>query len=135
MERKKLLNTYTEEYEKVKAIALEISGVKELLYNEIDRLLSIEESQLKAVQAEEEILKKRSGELNGRLRQLPGIEKRVATLSRDISEYENIYSTLLKKKEEKRMNAAKTIDDLTIRVLQTTATSPRRELRLKEPPG
>lgn len=130
MERMQLLDEFTEAYAPVQRLSQEIVAVKSLLEREIDRLLRIEEMELNSIRAEERVLFAEAASLRERLRELPSVEQRFANLQRDIEEYEKIYSTLLRRKEEKRMSAGQTLDELTIRII-SPALIPRQPVRPK----
>ncbi len=117
MEKSRLLVKYTDEYDEVRAVSSEISTLESMLEEEVKRQFEVEAYALKTIRDEENFLTERAAQLRVRLKQLPEIEKKYAALSRDIGEYESIYATLLKKKEEKRLSVAQSTEDIQISVI------------------
>ena len=117
MRRARLLEKYTEEYDEVKAINEEIVSIRTMLEKELRRIYELEESALQAMRTEERILASKARSLREQIKKLPTVEYELNSLARDIQEYEKIHTMLLQRKEEKRMNAAKSLDELTIKIL------------------
>ncbi len=117
MEKSRLLVKYTGEYDQVKAVQEEIGTLEKMLEDEVSRQFDVEAYALQSIKDEEKYLANHAAELRARLKQLPEIEKKYAALSRDIDEYENIYATLLKKKEEKRLSVAQSSEDLQVSII------------------
>ncbi len=128
MQRAQLLEQYTEEYEKVKNINQEIASIKSMLAQEIQHLFKIEKTALYALKEEEQLLRKKAQSLRAQLKQLPEVEQQFTNLSRDIQEYEKIHTTLLQKKEEKRLSAAQNMQEFTIKIINP-AIVPAKPLR------
>ncbi|KAA3660632.1 MAG: hypothetical protein DWQ10_06250 [Calditrichaeota bacterium] len=117
LQKIKLLNDFTEEYEQVKAVESNISYIRALLQKEVDRVLEIEKATLNAFSAEKKILQAKYGVLKKQLRNLPEIEQKHEALFRDVNEYENLYSILVKRKEEDTLNAFKNMNPVKIEIL------------------
>ncbi|MCA9735344.1 hypothetical protein KC799_24615 [candidate division KSB1 bacterium] len=117
LQKIKLLNDFTEEYDAVKALESNIKYIRALLQKEVDRVLEIEKATLNAYYAEKKILENKFTSLKKQLQNFPEIEQKHESLFRDVSEYETLYSTLVKRKEEDKLNAFKDINPVKIEVL------------------
>jgi uncharacterized protein involved in exopolysaccharide biosynthesis len=121
LRRTVLLEKYTDEYHEVVAVNESMAAVRKMLREQVDQLKQLEEAallnNLKVLQAEEDVLQTKAAELRSNLKTMPEIEQRYTDLSRDISNYEKIYSTLLQSQEQERLNEARNLNEVSIRII------------------
>jgi uncharacterized protein involved in exopolysaccharide biosynthesis len=125
LRRATLLEKYTPEYDEVVNVDESMAIIQKMLREKINQLKALEEaailSRLRVLQAEEEIVRGKLEELRVKLKDIPEIEEHYTNLSRDIGDYEKIYTILLQNREQERMNKARNLDEVSIRILSPPA--------------
>ena len=135
IERQRLLQEYTPQYVEVINIEQQIEAARQQITREVQQIVREEASSLQALQAEEKILR----DLMQRTRQeISGLAQReyeLAQLSRGIEDTREIYSILLKQREEARISLAKLQEDVKIKVINPAVAgvnpvSPNKKLNV-----
>jgi uncharacterized protein involved in exopolysaccharide biosynthesis len=121
LRRATLLEKYTPEYDEVVASNESIAIMQKILREKVNQLKALEEaailSRVKVLQADEEILRGKLEELRVKLKDVPEIEQHHTDLSRGINDYEKIYTILLQNREQERLNKARNLNEVSIRIL------------------
>ncbi|MFZ5518900.1 MAG: GumC family protein [Candidatus Zhuqueibacterota bacterium] len=117
LQRNKLLQKYTPEYEEVVNMDKAIENIRGFIRTEIDQIIYSEETAIRALNAEEDVLKRTIAELNGQVKRLAYNEYELNQFSRGISDNRDVYSMLLKQREEARISQAKLERGVKIKVI------------------
>jgi len=128
LQRNKLLQKYTPEYEEVVNIGKAIENIQGFIRNEIDQIIYAEETAIRALNAEEDVLKRTIAELNGQVKRLAHNEYELNQFSRGISDNREVYSMLMKQREEARISHAKLERGVKIKVI-SPAMMPSRPFK------
>jgi uncharacterized protein involved in exopolysaccharide biosynthesis len=133
VEREQLLLVYTPEYEEVIAVEKKIAATKAKISSEIRQIYDQEMSSVKALAAEEAELNKAIGDINYEIKKLAQQEYEYNQLNRGIDDNRDIYSMLVKQKEESRISMSKLEKDVTVKVISpavvpTQPAKPNRKL-------
>jgi succinoglycan biosynthesis transport protein ExoP len=135
LERDELLQKYTPKYEKVVNLEEAIASTKKRIELEINQIIDSEEAAIRALQAEEEVLVKTISTLNWQIKQFAEKEYDFSRLSRGINDNREVYSMLLKQREEARISQSKLGRGVTIKVISpamvpTEPIRPRKKLNV-----
>ncbi|MCX6639757.1 MAG: GumC family protein [bacterium] len=106
-ERERLRQKYTDSYDEVKDKDEEISGLRSRIAAEIKDIIGVLQSSISSLTSEEATLRKSGDAIRGQIRGLSGKELELQKLSRGINEAEELYSMLLKQREEARLSKSK----------------------------
>ena len=117
MRRDRLLQRYTPEYEEVVQLEQAISRTQLRIEQEVDEIVKLEENAIRALQAEEKLLQDTINELNDQIRVFAQKEYELTRLSRGIDDNREVYSMLLKQREEARISQAKLERGVKIKVI------------------
>lgn len=129
----KLLQNFKPEYEGVVELERDIAAIKDKIQSEIHEIIEQEETAIQASKAEEQILKESIAQLKQEIKDLAQKEYEYTQLSRGIADNREIYSMLLKQREEARISLAKLERGVTVRVIDpasapTDPIRPRKKL-------
>ena len=102
---------------------------------EINQIIDSEEAAIRALQAEEEVLVNTINTLNWQIKQFAKKEYDFSRLSRGIDDNREVYSMLLKQREETRISQSKLGRGVTIKVISpamvpTEPIRPRKKLNV-----
>ena len=117
VEREQLLLVYTPEYEEVIAVEKKIAATRTKISSEIRQIYDQEMSSVKALAAEEAELNKAIREINHDIKKLAQQEYEYNQLNRGIDDNRDIYSMLVKQKEESRISMSKLEKDVKVKVI------------------
>ncbi|MBU0517942.1 hypothetical protein KJ564_03270 [bacterium] len=106
-ERDRLRERYTDDYVEVQSKTSEIESLTSRLKGEIDQIVSVLGSSILSLQNEESTLRRSAATIRDQIGQLSDKELELQKLSRGISEKEELYSLLLKQREEARLSKSK----------------------------
>lgn len=106
-ERDRLLQKYTDSYVEVQDKNTEIEALRKRINDGILEFISVLESSIAALTTEERTLRRSANGIRTQIRGLSGKELELQKLSRGISESEELYSVLLKQREEARLSRSK----------------------------
>lgn len=115
--RDQLLQKYTPEYEEVKNLEEAIATTRIRIESEIDEIVALEETAIRALKAEEELLQDTINQLNNQIKDFAQKEYELTRLSRGIDDNLEVYSMLLKQREESRISQAKLERGVKIKVI------------------
>ena len=106
-ERDKLRRKYTDSYDEVQDKDIEIQALRERINDEIKEIINVLEASLQALSEEESTLRRNVASIRYQISGLSGKELELQKLSRGISEKEELYSILLRQREEARLSRSK----------------------------
>jgi len=107
LRREDLLKKYTEVHPDVIHIDNMIERIQEKISSEISEILNSERIEIEALKAEEKVLERAITDLNMELKGFAEKEFELVNLSRGIEDSRDVYSMLLKQREEARLSLAK----------------------------
>ena len=130
-----LLQKYTPQYEEVVNLEKQISATKMKIESEIQQIIAMEETAIRALEAEERVLQSQVNKIKSELRNLAQKEFEFDKISRGISDEREIYSMLLKQREEARLSMAKLERGVKIKVISaavvpTEPVKPKKRLNV-----
>lgn len=135
IERQRLLQEYTPQYVEVVNVEQQIEAARQQITREVQQIVREEEASLQAMQAEEKILRELMQHTRQEISGLTQREYELAQLSRGIEDTREIYSILLKQREEARISLAKLQEDVKIKIINPAAAgvnpvSPNKKLNV-----
>lgn len=133
--RDRLLQKFTPEYEEVVNLTAQIDGTKKSIGSEVQQIIEEEESSIRVLQAQEHALQIAIAAINHDLRNFTEKEYQLSQLTRGIDDNKEVYSMLLKQREEARISLAKAQRGVKIRVVSPAVVSsepvkPRKVLNI-----
>lgn len=117
LKRDKLLQEYTSEYSEVVNLEKEIHNTRERIEKEINQIVNLEETAIRALKAEENALSSTISHINQQTKEFSQKEYELNQLSRGIKDNREVYSMLLKQREEARISQAKLEHGVKIKVI------------------
>lgn len=123
IEREKLLEEYTAQYSEVKIVESQILTTKKMLAEEVKQIVDEEKSSIDAIKAEEMTLEDLIADTRREISELAQKEYELSQISRGIEDSREIYSLLLKQREEARISLAKVQEDVKIKVISPAISS------------
>ena len=135
LKRDELLQKYTPKYEKVINLEQAIASTRKRIELEINQIIDSEETAIRALQAEEGVLVNTINALNGQIKKFAEKEYDFSRLSRGIDDNREVYSMLIKQREEARISQAKLGRGVNIKVISpaivpTEPIRPRKKLNV-----
>jgi len=124
LQRETLLLLFTPEFKEVKHLENQIKITKEKIVNEINEIISMEETSIKALRAEEKVLKSSIKSLKEEIQDFAGKEYELVQLSRGIDENKEVYSMFLRQREEARISLAKLERGVKVSIISPAFISP-----------
>lgn len=133
IQRERLLQKFTPQYEEVVDLEKQIAATKAKIRTEIKEILNMETTSLRALKAEEAELQASIDSVTQEINRFAQKEYEYSQFSRDIEDSREVYSTLLKQREEARISLAKLEKGVKIRVISPAVVpiepvKPRRKL-------
>jgi len=122
LKRDQLLQKFTPEYEEVADLEQAIISTRKRIETEIDEIVTLEETSIRAMKAEEQALQSTVDELNEQIKAFAMKEYELTQLSRGIEDNREVYSMLLKQREEARISQAKLERGVKIKVVSPALT-------------
>jgi uncharacterized protein involved in exopolysaccharide biosynthesis len=117
LKRDQLLEKFTPEYEEVVNLEQAIANTRKRIEKEIDEIVALEETSIRAMKAEEQALQNTIDDLNGQIKAFAQKDYELTQLSRGIEDNREVYSMLLKQREEARISQAKLERGVKIKVI------------------
>lgn len=135
LRRDALLQKYTPEYEEVVNLEKAIANTRKRIEDEINQIVNLEETAIRALKAEEEALQNTITELNQQIKKFAQKEYELNQLSRGIEDNREVYSMLLKQREQTRISQAKLERGVKIKVISpalvpTEPIKPKKRLNI-----
>jgi len=113
-ERDRLRERYTDDYIEVQNKTSDIESLKARLKDEIEEIVSVLSSSILSLKDEESTLRQNAEGIRNQIGKLSDKEVELQKLSRGITEKEELYSALLKQREEARLSKSK--NEMVVRV-------------------
>lgn len=117
LKRDQLLQKFTPEYEEVVHLENALASTRKRIENEVNEIVELEETAIRALRAEEQVLQQTINDLTGQIRVFAQKEYELTQQSRGIEDNREIYSMLLKQREEARISQAKLERGIKIKVI------------------
>lgn len=135
LQRDQLLLKYKPEYEEVQNLEEAILRTQQRIEQEVDEIVELEETAIRALKAEEDALQQTINNLNNQIKDFAQKEYELTRLSRGIDDNLEVYSMLLKQREESRISQAKLERGVKIKVISpalapTIPIKPRKKLNV-----
>jgi uncharacterized protein involved in exopolysaccharide biosynthesis len=133
--REKLLQKFTPQYKEVVDLENQIATTRLKIDKEIEQIIEMEETAVRALRAEEQILSRQIEKIKTEIRNLAQKEYEYNQISRGIEDEREIYSMLLKQREEARLSLAKLekgvkINMISPAVVPTEPVKPKKILNI-----
>jgi len=128
MKRDELLQRFKPTYHVVVELERNIAATMQKIKNEIEQIIVLEETAIKALKAEEYELSKSIKEINAQIGDFAQKEYEVIQLGRGIDDNREIYSMLLKQREETRISLAKSERGVEIKII-SPAVIPKKPIK------
>jgi uncharacterized protein involved in exopolysaccharide biosynthesis len=133
--KEQLLQNFTPQYKDVTDLENQIQTTRTKIQREIGQIIEMEETAVRALGAEEQILTKQIDKIRNEIRNLAQKEFEYNQISRGIEDEREIYSMLLKQREEARLSLAKLEKGVKIKVISpavipTTPVKPKKVLNI-----
>lgn len=134
-QRERLLQKFTPEYEEVVNLKQQIIATKAQIRNEIQQIIGMEENSLRALNAEEKELQAAIDKIKEEMRAFAQKEYEFDQLSRGIDDKREVFSMLLKQREEARISLGKLEKGVKIKVISPAVpplepAKPRRKVNV-----
>ena len=119
IERRRLLQKFTPQYEEVINLNEQIGATKAKIKNEIQQIVRMEELSIRALHAEEKELGIAIDKIKNELQEFAKIEYELAQITRGVDDNKEIFSMLLKQREEARISLAKSQREIKVKIGQS----------------
>lgn len=129
--QEQLLQKFTPQYEEVVNLDNQIIATKTKIGNEIQQIVQMEETSIRALAAEERVLQKSINKTKNEISEFAQTEYEYTQISRGIDDNREIYSMLLKQREEARISLAKMERGVKIKIV-SPAVTPREPVKPKK---
>ncbi|MDZ7339660.1 MAG: GumC family protein [candidate division KSB1 bacterium] len=135
MRREQLLTRFTPQYEGVRHIEKQIAATERQIAEEVEQIIQMETVAIAALRTEEEALQSSIARIKEDIQTLARQEYEYSQLSRGIDDNQQIYSMLLRQREEARISLAKMQTGVSARVINPAEpplypVRPRKRLNL-----
>jgi uncharacterized protein involved in exopolysaccharide biosynthesis len=131
IQKEQLLQKFTPQYKEVTDLESQIQATRSKIEREILQIIEMEETAVGALRAEEQILSRQIEKIKNQIRNLAQKEYEYNQLSRGIEDEQEIYSMLLKQREEARLSLAKVEKGVKINVI-SPAIQPTEPVKPKK---
>ena len=128
-----ILQKYNKEYVEVKNIEEQIAEIRRQIKNEVEQIISAEMTAIKALNAEEKVIQDAIDRTNKEIQDFSEKEFAYSKINRGIDDNKEIYSMLLKQREEARISLTHLNDGLKIKtvspaIVSIVPTKPNKKL-------
>ncbi len=132
MKRQVLLEKFTPEYPEVANLSSQIETIHKKIYDEINQYIMEKETEAQAMRRQAAVLMQNINETRQEIKNFVGQEHQLEQLTRGIGDKRDVYSVLLRQKEEARLSMAKSQDRVLVKVVSppsvpVDAVSPKRQ--------
>ncbi|NUO82089.1 GumC family protein [candidate division KSB1 bacterium] len=114
--KQKLLQKFTPQYEEVVELEQQIAATRGKITNEIKQILAEEATVIRALKAEEAVLQSSIAQVTQEISQFAQKEYQFSQFSRGLNDRRDVYSMLLRQREEARISLAKSEKGVQIKV-------------------
>lgn len=118
-----MMQKYNEEYVEVKNIKEQIAETRRQIKNEVEQIINAEMTAIKALNAEEKVLMDAITKTNKEIENFSEKEFAYSQINRGIDDNKEIYSMLLKQREEARISLTQMNDGLQIKTVSPAFVS------------
>jgi len=129
--KEQLLQKFTPQYKEVRDLEEQIAVSKAKIENEIRQIIEMEQTAVRALKAEEQILRQQIEKIKNEIRNMAQNEYEYTQISRGIEDEREIYSMLRKQREEARLSLAKLEKGVKINII-SRAVQPTEPVRPKK---
>jgi uncharacterized protein involved in exopolysaccharide biosynthesis len=129
--KEQLLQKFTPQYKEVIDLENQIKLTKAKIENEIEQIIEMEETAVRALRAEEQILRRQIDNIKNELRNMAQNEYEYNQISRGIEDEREVYSMLRKQREEARLSLAKLEKGVKINII-SQAVEPTEPVKPKK---
>ncbi|MCA9734473.1 MAG: GumC family protein [Deferribacteres bacterium] len=135
IEKETLLQRFRPTYEKVVELTEQINITRKKIRSEIHEIIEQERASIRALEAEKQSLEKLIAGLRGDVQALAQKEYEIKQINRGIEDNRDLYSILLKQREEARISLEKLNSGVNVRIINPAFPShipvwPKKELNL-----
>ena len=135
IQRERLLQLFKPIYQEVVNLEQEIATIEKQIKTEVQQIINQADTAIRALKAEENTLQQSIDKLNREIKKFAQKEMEFSQLSRGIDDRREIYSMLLKQREEARISLAKMQRGIKIKVINPARVpiepvSPKRKLNI-----
>ena len=123
IEKSRLGQQYKNEHNEIKRLDDQIAATRQKIKDEIKQIIESEEASLKALNAQEAELNKAIYETNQEIKNFSQKEYAYSQINRGIDDNKEIYSMLLKQREEARISMTNLNDGLNIKIVTPAIVS------------
>jgi len=117
LQREQLLQKFTPKFKEVINLDKQIAAIKLKIKSEIQQIIDMEETSIRALKTEEDVLQNSVDKIKEEIQEFAQKEYEYAQISRGIDDNRDIYSMLLKQREEARISLAKSEREIIIKVV------------------
>ncbi len=117
LRREQLLTRFTPEYAEVRHLDKQIAATQRQIAEEVEQIIQMETVGIAALRSEEQALESSIARIRGEIQALARQEYEYSQLSRGIDDNQQIYSMLLRQREEARISLAKMQTGVSVRVI------------------
>ncbi|MCR4438341.1 MAG: GNVR domain-containing protein [bacterium] len=128
MRREQLLTRFTPQYEGVRNLDKQIAATQRQIAEEVEQIIQMETVAIAALRSEEEALQESIASIKRDIQNLAKQEYEFSQLSRGIDDNQQIYSLLLRQREQARISLARMQRGVSARVI-SSAEPPLRPVR------
>ncbi len=128
IDRDQLLQRFKPGYVKVMELETNIAATKTIIRNEIEEIIEQEGASIRALQAEKQSLEKMIAVLNREVQAFVKKDFHIKQLNRGIEDNRELYSILLKQREDARLSSAKLNSGVNLKVINP-AVPPHKPVR------
>ena len=132
LERNKLLQKFTSQHPQIVSLENELKLAQDKLRKELMSIISEEKMNIQSLHAEEAVLQSKIYDVKNELKQFAQSEFELNKISRGIQETRELYSLLLKQREEARIALSKQDQIVRVKVV-SAAMAPEAPLRPNKP--
>jgi len=134
-QRERLLQRFKPTYQEVVNLEQEVATIEKQIKREVQQIINQEDMAIRVLMAEEQTLQAAINKLNGEIKNFARKEMEFSQLSRGIDDRREVYSMLLKQREEARISLAKMQRGIKIKVINPARVpiepvSPKRKLNI-----
>jgi len=135
LQRQKLLEKYTPQFSEIVNLNREIETFQKKINDEMKKYVLEVETEYQAIRAEEKVLNEKLEEIRREIQDFVEKQHQLEQITRGIDDKRDVYSVLLKQKEEARISLAKSEERVSVKVISpptipVTPVRPKRKLNI-----
>jgi uncharacterized protein involved in exopolysaccharide biosynthesis len=135
IQRNLLLQKFNPTYEDIVDLEKQIAATQEIIRNEVQQIIHQEQTELRALEAEKAALQEAIDQINRDIKSFAQKEYEFIQLNRGIDDNQEVYSMLLKQREEARISLSKLEKGVKVKIISPAVVpqnpiKPRKKLNL-----